>query len=145
MVQFIVVHTVSQILSFYKLCFFPSGGNFFANFLHDRRKLLRNILFVGFVAMPMGGLAGAILGLGFGFLFAIGGAGGRVIFAFPLNGLCYGQAIAVILSVLLTVILGESFVVPLRRKALLFARFVFTNGDSASPSEPKGMKKPPLP
>ena len=87
----------------------PSGEKFFAAFLHDRRRLLRSILFVGFVAMPMGGLAGAILGLGFGFLFAIGGAGGRVIFSFPLNGLCYGQAIAIIFSVLLTVLLGESF------------------------------------
>jgi hypothetical protein len=86
------------------------------------------------MAMPVGALAGALLGLGLGFIFAIFGGGVGSIFRFPMMGMCWGQALGVVSGVILATILGDSFVALSRRKALTFVRFVFEGVDIGSPA-----------
>ena len=99
--------------------------NFFADLLHDRRELLRDLLFVGLVAMPLGGLVGAVLGSVAGFVCAIFGGGFGCIFRFPMTCLCFGQAVGIGAGFVMVAALGKSFVALLRNKVQSLAWFVF--------------------
>jgi hypothetical protein len=88
------------------------------------------MLFMAFVGMPLGALAGALLGLAFGIL-AIPGSGLGAFFSFPANGLCYGQAFGAILGIAAAIVRGRRFVERTRFQLQTFVRFVFENSNDA--------------
>jgi hypothetical protein len=112
------------------------------DYVQRERPLLKDMLFMGFVGMPLGALAGALLGLAFGIL-AIPGSGLAAFFNFPAYGLHYGQAFGAILGIAAALVRGRGFVATKRGQVQTFVRFIFGNSsDPCRESESDAPKEP---
>ena len=107
---------------------FSSGGaaQVIVKYLKDQ-TLHRNVLFVAFASIPIGAVAGAILGFVIGLFVAVFSGKVLSIFLLPMWGVCIGQSFGIVIGVIVTAIFGDCIATPLRRITLKYLKFIFVD------------------